>query len=262
MNDTPAVENSAARETRPVNDVGEAAFSDRLGRQLWPLDVETLCAKARQMAGLDDFGGASVEQGLSVLVDSLNHEANLHPLGRFLMRTHLLDLLKTRLQLIDAWKKQSETVNASPITRPIFITGMPRSGSTFLHELLAADPRFAGASDLGSHVSRHCRRTGPGPARPAGLESRDLSLVVSPSRAGSRRRLSHARPDAARMRDDPQLHTDVGRIYLELSCPLIRSLPALVKHGPDLPMAEALSATPPTASTRQALDLEGPRPRL
>jgi hypothetical protein len=140
MNDTPAVENSAARETRPVNDVGEAAFSDRLGRQLWPLDVETLCAKARQMAGLDDFGGASVEQGLSVLVDSLNHEANLHPLGRFLMRTHLLDLLKTRLQLIDAWKKQSETVNASPITRPIFITGMPRSGSTFLHELLAADP--------------------------------------------------------------------------------------------------------------------------
>jgi LPS sulfotransferase NodH len=70
----------------------------------------------------------------------LNNEANLHPLGRFLMRTHLLDLLKTRLELIDAWKKQSEAVSASPIARPIFITGMPRSGSTFLHELLAADP--------------------------------------------------------------------------------------------------------------------------
>ncbi len=139
MKETHTVENSEAQETRPVNDAGRVAFGDRLGRQLWPLDVEGLCAKAREMTGLDDFGGASVERGLSVLVDSLNHEANLHPLGRFLMRTHLLDLLKTRLQLIDAWKKQSRAGNTLPITRPIFITGMPRSGSTFLHELLAAD---------------------------------------------------------------------------------------------------------------------------
>jgi hypothetical protein len=54
---------------------------------------------------------------------------------------HLLDLLKTRLRLVDAWKRQSqEDAESSPILRPIFITGMPRSGSTFLHELLGADP--------------------------------------------------------------------------------------------------------------------------
>ena len=56
------------------------------------------------------------------------------------MRMHLLDLLKTRLRLADAWKRQPQAgVEFSPIARPIFITGTPRSGSTFLHELLAAD---------------------------------------------------------------------------------------------------------------------------
>jgi Sulfotransferase family len=140
MKETHATENPGEPDGCPAMAATPAGFSDRLGSQFWPFDVEALCAKARRMTGLDDFGGPSVERGLSVLVDSLNREANLHPLGRFLMQTHLLDLLKTRLQLIDAWKRQPETVSAAPIVRPVFITGMPRSGSTFLHELLAADP--------------------------------------------------------------------------------------------------------------------------
>jgi hypothetical protein len=56
------------------------------------------------------------------------------------MRVHLLDLLETRLRLVQAWSRRSEALAASLIQRPIFITGMPRSGSTFLHELLAEDP--------------------------------------------------------------------------------------------------------------------------
>jgi len=55
------------------------------------------------------------------------------------MRVHLRELLETRLRLTHAWSGRSET-DASAIKRPIFITGMPRSGSTFLHELLAEDP--------------------------------------------------------------------------------------------------------------------------
>ena len=54
------------------------------------------------------------------------------------MRVHLRELLETRLRLTHAWSGRSET-DASAIKRPIFITGMPRSGSTFLHELLAED---------------------------------------------------------------------------------------------------------------------------
>jgi len=122
-------------------DANEPAGSDDWGRRLWPFDVEALCAKARRTTGLEDFGAPPIEQALSVLADSLEREATLHQVGRFLMRMHLLDLLKTRLRLVDAWKRQSqEDVESSPIARPIFITGMPRSGSTFLHELLAADP--------------------------------------------------------------------------------------------------------------------------
>ncbi len=122
-------------------DVNEPGVSNDWGRRLWPFDVEAMCGKARRTTGLEDFGAPPIEQALSVLADSLEREAALHQVGRFLMRMHLLDLLKTRLRLVDAWKRQpQDDVESSPIARPIFITGMPRSGSTFLHELLAADP--------------------------------------------------------------------------------------------------------------------------
>jgi hypothetical protein len=103
------------------------------------LESEALCTQARRRTGLKDFGDPPVEPGLSILVNSLEREADLHPVGRFLMRVHLLDLLETRLRLGQAWRRQLEVPEASVIQGPIFITGMPRSGSTFLHELLAED---------------------------------------------------------------------------------------------------------------------------
>jgi hypothetical protein len=122
-------------------DPSEPAFTDDWSRRLWALDGEALCAEARRATGLQNFGAPPIEQALSVLVDSLEREAALHRMGRFLMRMHLLDLLKTRLRLVDAWNRPpQEAMEASPIARPIFITGTGRSGSTFLHELLAADP--------------------------------------------------------------------------------------------------------------------------
>jgi hypothetical protein len=89
---------------------------------------------------LADFGDPPFDPALSILVKSLELEADLHPLGRFLMRAHFLELLETRLRLAQAWSGRAEVLDASVIERPIFITGMPRSGSTFLHELLAEDP--------------------------------------------------------------------------------------------------------------------------
>jgi hypothetical protein len=115
-------------------------WGDKLGRRLWPLDAERLCATARHRTGLADFGDPPLQPALSVLVQSLEGEADLHPLGRFLMRTHLEGLLTARLRLVEEWKKRAACPAPSRIERPIFITGMPRSGSTFLHELLAQDP--------------------------------------------------------------------------------------------------------------------------
>ena len=119
---------------------GWKTFGDAVSRRLWPLQSEALCAAARQRTGLEDFGDPPLEPALSVLVKSLEEEADLHPLGRFLMRAHLRGLLETRLRLVETWSRQLEALEAAPLPRPVFITGMPRSGSTFLHELLATDP--------------------------------------------------------------------------------------------------------------------------
>jgi hypothetical protein len=116
------------------------ALVDRISRDLWLLESEAMCAEARRRTRLEDFGVPPIDPALRILVKSLEFEADLHPLGRFLMRVHLRELLETRLHLTQAWSGRSKLLDASVIERPIFITGMPRSGSTFLHELLAEDP--------------------------------------------------------------------------------------------------------------------------
>jgi hypothetical protein len=130
-------------ETKNMNDLGASprrTCGDAVSRHFWFLESEKLRVAARRKTGLQDFGDPPIEPALSILTTSLEAEANLHPLGRFLMRMHLQGLLETRLKLADAWRHSSSEQNNPPIRRPIFITGMPRSGSTFLHELLAEDP--------------------------------------------------------------------------------------------------------------------------
>ena len=115
---------------------GWKTISHDISRRLWLLESNSLCAEARRRTRLENFGDPPIEPVLTVLVNSLETEADLHPHGRFLMRIHLRELLETRLRLVQAWSGWSEAPEASLIERPIFITGIPRSGSTFLHELL------------------------------------------------------------------------------------------------------------------------------
>lgn len=117
-----------------------SSLGDKLSESLWGLNSQELCVIAQRRTGLFDFSEPPLEPALSTLVDSLETEADLHPIGRFLMRLHLLGLLETRLRLTDAWREHPEALQSQPIARPVFIVGMPRSGSTFLHELLAEDP--------------------------------------------------------------------------------------------------------------------------
>jgi LPS sulfotransferase NodH len=112
---------------------------NRVSRRLWSLEAEELCERARRQTDLTDFGDPPLKEPLTRLVNSLEAEVDLHPLGRFLMCEHLLGLLKTRLRLADVWQRCPINPAAALIRRPVFITGMPRSGSTFLHELLSQD---------------------------------------------------------------------------------------------------------------------------
>jgi hypothetical protein len=108
-------------------------------KTLLPLDGPTLCRNAQRRTGLKDFGSPRLEPAISTLVQSLDQEAQLHSLGRFLMRIHLRGLLETRLRLVEA-RKPIDRLPEQRIKKPIFIVGVPRSGSTYLHELLAQNP--------------------------------------------------------------------------------------------------------------------------
>ena len=121
---------------RPVH----RTLGDRISRRLWFIESKSLCAEAQRRTQLEDFGDPPINTALKTLAESLESEADLHPLGRLLMRIHLRELLETRLRLTEAWKRRSRVLDDTLVERPIFITGMPRSGSTFLHELLAEDP--------------------------------------------------------------------------------------------------------------------------
>ena len=109
------------------------------GRSMLSLDPEQLKASARAVTGLDDFGDDWFEEPLQRLTAALDAEANLHLPGRLRARAELQLLLENRLRLIELWKARPD-IPAAPVEAPIIVTGLGRSGTTFLHELLGADP--------------------------------------------------------------------------------------------------------------------------
>ena len=105
----------------------------------FPLGPDLLMAVARIQMKLNDFGDAPLAEPLDVLCRSLREDVKLSPLGWRGACLSLLDLLKMRLQFADLWRRHPEIFEL-PVERPIFIVGMPRSGTTFLHRLMASDP--------------------------------------------------------------------------------------------------------------------------
>jgi hypothetical protein len=103
------------------------------------LDETKLLDKACAQTGLDDFGDDSFREALRVLLRSYETEAQLSFVGRICVHADLVRLLNNRLRLV-ADRRRHPEIAAEVIRRPLFITGLPRSGTTFLHALLAQDP--------------------------------------------------------------------------------------------------------------------------
>jgi hypothetical protein len=102
-------------------------------------EEERLIDSAVRKTGLDDFGARFFEEPLRRLVHSLESEACLNPLGRLAAREDLVRLLMNNL-LMEENRKRNPTISVEEIRRPLFITGLPRTGTTLLHGLLALDP--------------------------------------------------------------------------------------------------------------------------
>lgn len=126
-----------ALPVRTFNRIGE--FLEGGGLNLVPLDAEPLMRKASRQTGLDDFGDSSFLPFLRALIESYESEANLSLVGRVAARCDTLRLLINRLRIEDDCRRHPEILEQS-ITQPIFVTGMPRTGTTHLHNLLALDP--------------------------------------------------------------------------------------------------------------------------
>ena len=107
--------------------------------------VEDLHASATKACGLDDFGADddNYREALAVLLDSFAREAELTELGSKMNRFFVRNALVARLVSEAAFTQYPEHTEVT-IERPIFVTGLPRTGTTALHRLLAADPRHQG----------------------------------------------------------------------------------------------------------------------
>ncbi len=109
------------------------------GRSLISLVPEDLTAAAIDTTGLEDFGDPWWEEPFRRLCTSLDTEARLHLPGRLRTRGELQLILQNRLRMVDLWKREPAVLR-QPVTGPIVVTGLGRSGTTLLHELLACDP--------------------------------------------------------------------------------------------------------------------------
>ena len=103
------------------------------------MNVDDVIAKARAATGLTDLGDPRVLEGLSLLVKASNEEANLSEAGAQRWEANIVSTLSNRLRIVDYLKQHPELLER-PIDRPMFVFGLPRTGTTLTINLLSADP--------------------------------------------------------------------------------------------------------------------------
>ena len=106
-----------------------------------PLDADALHAQASADTGLDDFGAADYRERLDVYLAALREIDGLHAAGVVNFYGQLLQLLKNRLLFTDLLRRHPE-IDDIRLQPPVVIAGLPRTGTTHLHNLLAAPPTF------------------------------------------------------------------------------------------------------------------------
>src|SRR4029453_6225773 len=112
-----------------------ASSGDSVARQL---NAEELIARAQRTTGLQRFDSDSFREGLAILVSDLNREAPAEP---FVERNQndIVAALANRLKVTAYLDERPDLLRRS-VERPVFVLGIPRTGTTLLSNLLACDP--------------------------------------------------------------------------------------------------------------------------
>ncbi len=124
-----------SREAQQIRDMMATMAPD------CPLDADILHAKAAAETGFDDFGDDDYRERLDVYLAALQEIPGLHAAGVVNFHAQLLQWLKNRLLLTDLLTRHPE-IHDIELVPPIVIAGLPRTGTTHLHNLLAAAPTF------------------------------------------------------------------------------------------------------------------------
>ena len=136
-----------ANEIR-IDDLGAPVLNDmqRMGLDYGEtvqteLTVDAVCAAAVTQTGLSDFGTDDFRERLEVQLDEMNADPERTGLGRMMMFGDCVRYASNRLRIRELLKQHPEILDI-PIEKPVIVIGLPRSGTTNLVNLLAADSRF------------------------------------------------------------------------------------------------------------------------
>lgn len=125
-------------------------------------DLERMRAEAQSQAGVDDLDDVDgFADRLAAHVAAIEADEGLRQLTRSSLRQRVVRLLRNRLSLTDLLKRYPE-IEAIPIENPFIVVGMPRSGTTHLVNLIAADPRRRALPYWESQEPIPARGDGPG----------------------------------------------------------------------------------------------------
>jgi Sulfotransferase family len=134
-------------------------------------DMAAMMSRAEQATGLSDWGDDAFREPLRILLRALNEEAQLEAQGWARTKHHLDNVLAYRLRIFDD-RKHYPGIVEQEIRQPLFITGLPRAGTSYLNAMLACDP----ANITPRHWQMWC------PSPPANDPSIDHSAQIERAR--------------------------------------------------------------------------------
>ncbi len=125
----------------PVLDAGQRAALDYVSSLTIDFDADAMLAAACERAGHDNFGSPGFRVRLDATIDAVEADTGLGPLGRFAIHQRIVRLLTSRLLVEDLGRRYPEIAEIE-LPAPMIVIGLPRSGTTHLVNLIAADGRL------------------------------------------------------------------------------------------------------------------------